>query len=65
MDLLTIDVTEVPGLVTRGAEVEIIGPHMTLEDMAARAGTASYEILTSLGNRFTRIYRDGPFGRVG
>lgn len=66
MDLLTIDVSAVPaGGVVRGTEVEIIGPHATLEDMAARAGTANYEILTSLGHRFTRLYLDGPFARSG
>ncbi len=65
MDLLTLDVTAVPShAIGRGAQVEIIGPHMSLEDMAARAGTVNYEILTGLGNRFTRVALDSHWTRV-
>ncbi|MCC6920048.1 MAG: alanine racemase [Alphaproteobacteria bacterium] len=66
MDLLTLDVTGVPApRVGRGTAVEIIGPHMTVERMAALAGTANYEVLTGLGGRFARAYPDGPAGRTG
>ena len=66
MDLLTIDVTAVSSAaLARGAQVEIIGPHMTLEDIAARAGSVNYEILTGLGSRFTRVILDGQTGRIG
>ena len=66
MDLLTIDVSAVPSSqVGRGTMVEIIGPHATIEDMAERAGTASYEIITCLGPRFTRVIVDGMAGRFG
>ncbi len=65
MDLLTIDVSAVPpDLAVRGAQVEIIGPHMSIEEMAARSGTANYEILTGLGNRFTRVMLDSQWTRV-
>ncbi len=65
MDLLTIDVSHVPpSQIGRGTQVEIIGPHMTVEDMAARAGTVNYEILTGLGGRFTRIALDSHWTRV-
>ena len=65
MDLLTIDVSNVPASqIGRGTEVEIIGQHMTLEDMAARAGTANYEILTSLGPRFARLTTDSHWTRI-
>ena len=65
MDLLTLDVTAVPpALAARGAQVEIIGPRMPIEEMAARAGTANYEILTGLGNRFTRVMLDSQWTRV-
>lgn len=64
MDLLTLDVSDVPSSVlSRGTQVEILGPHHTLEDMAERAGTISYEILTSLTGRFTRVHMDGVHGR--
>lgn len=55
MDSITIDVTDLPeGTLKLGSLVEIIGPHQTLEDLACDAGTISYEILTSLGDRYHR-----------
>ena len=35
----------------------MIGPENTPDDLAARAGTIGYEILTALGNRYRREYR--------
>jgi len=55
MDLTTFDVTDAPAVVP-GAWLEIIGPHQTPDDLAAAAGTNGYEVLTSLGRRFHRIY---------
>jgi alanine racemase len=55
MDLTTFDVTEAPG-VAPGAWLEIIGPVQTPDDLALAAGTNGYEVLTSLGRRFQRIY---------
>ncbi len=58
MDSVTIDVSALPpGAPRLGALVELIGPSQTLEALAADAGTISYEILTSLGSRYQRIYR--------
>lgn len=58
MDSITIDISALPpGTLKLGSLVELIGPHQTLEAMAADAGTISYEILTSLGNRYHREYR--------
>jgi alanine racemase len=31
--------------------------YFTVDDMAARAGTIGYEILTNLGRRYARTYR--------
>jgi alanine racemase len=56
MDLTTFDVTDIPGVVP-GAWLELIGPAQTLDDVAAAAGTNGYEVLTSLGRRFHRVYR--------
>lgn len=65
MDLLTIDVSNVPASdIARGSLVEIIGYHMPIEEMAARAGTANYEVLTSLKHRFTRVALDSHWTRV-
>jgi alanine racemase len=60
MDLITVDVTGVPEHFARpGAWVEVIGPHVSLQTLAAHAGTIDYEILTNLGSRAVRRYRGG------
>lgn len=57
MDLVTIDVTDVPGeAVHRGDWAELIGPDITLEEVGQRAGSIGYEVLTRLGRRFHRVY---------
>ena len=57
MDSLTIDVTDIPDVhLYEGAPVELIGPHQSLDQVAADAGTISYEILTQLSHRYERIY---------
>jgi len=58
MDLITLDVTDVPGAMV-GSDVEFIGDTITLEEIAANAGTASYEVLTSLARRVPRHYEAG------
>jgi alanine racemase len=60
MDLIAIDITDVPaGRVKRGDMVTLIGDDITVDDFAAVAGTIGYEVLTSLGKRYHRIYRVG------
>jgi alanine racemase len=60
MDLITVDVTDVPDtLARRGAWVELLGPNVTAHDMASSAGTIDYEVLTSLGRRATRHFIGG------
>lgn len=56
MDLTTFDVTDVPA-VQPGSSLELIGAAQTPDDVATLAGTNGYEVLTSLGRRFHRIYR--------
>jgi alanine racemase len=56
MDLTTFDVTEIPSVIP-GAWLELIGPQQTPDDVAVAAGTNGYEVLTSLGRRFHRVYR--------
>ena len=55
MDLTTWDVTDHPA-VERGSWLELIGPAVPPDEVAARAGTNGYEILTSLGRRYDRHY---------
>jgi alanine racemase len=63
MDLVTIDVTDVPEADCQpGAPVEVLGDHMTADDLADHARTNAYEIMTALGRRYARLYVDGPVG---
>ena len=60
MDLITLDVSDVPEAACRpGAWVELLGERHTIDDLAAEAGTIGYEILTSLGARHHRAYLGG------
>jgi alanine racemase len=60
MDLITVDVTDVPReLARRGAWVELIGTHVAAHEFAAHAGTIDYEVLTNLGTRAARRYTGG------
>ena len=59
MDLITLDVSDVPDATARpGALVDLIGPHNPIDSVAAEAGTIGYEILTGLGSRYYRVYLD-------
>ncbi len=54
MDLLTVDVTDVPEVPDA---LVILNERQTVDDLAAAAGTIGYEILTSLGARYERVYK--------
>jgi len=57
MDLMAIDVTDLAeSQVTRGDLVTLLGDGIGVDDLAARAGTISYEVLTNLGRRYRRVY---------
>lgn len=58
MDLIAIDITGVKAEPKRGDLVTLLGDEITVDDLAERAGTIGYEVLTSLGRRYRRIYRD-------
>ncbi|HEU0217399.1 MAG TPA: alanine racemase [Stellaceae bacterium] len=61
MDLATFDVTSVPESERYpGNLIELIGPRYGVDDAAADAGTIGYEILTALGVRYHRVYRQAP-----
>jgi alanine racemase len=60
MDMLAVDITGVPlDACGRGTLAEIIGPNIAIDEVAEWAGTVSYELLTRLGQRFTRLYSGG------
>jgi alanine racemase len=55
MDLIAVDVTGCEAAAP-DAMVELLGPHVLLDDAAAAAGTVSYELLTRIGARAQRVY---------
>jgi alanine racemase len=57
MDLITLDVSQVPpALAAPNGLVDLIGPHCPPDTLATEARTIGYEILTSLGSRYPRVY---------
>lgn len=63
MDVTVVDLSGVPGAVA-GDVATLIGrdgaEEITVDEVAARCGTISYEILTGLGTRLPRVYSTGP-----
>lgn len=60
MDLIAVDITDLDkSAVRRGHMVTLIGEGITVDELAHRFGTIGYEVLTSLGRRFARIYKGG------
>lgn len=57
MDLTLFDVTDLgPDAVAVGNYIELFGANMPIDEVAEAAGTISYELLTSLGQRYHRQY---------
>jgi alanine racemase len=56
MDLLTVDVTD---LAEVPSHLSLLGTHQSVDDLARAADTIGYEILTSLGARYKRVYTGG------
>ena len=59
MDLMMIDVSDVDGAEV-GDEVVLLGrqgnEQISATELAERAGTISWEIITRIGNRVGRVY---------
>lgn len=57
MDSITVDVSQLQSdRFGAGSQVEIIGDHQSVDDMAEAMGTIGYEVLTGLGRRYERNY---------
>ncbi len=56
MDLITVDITH---LDEEPETLDILCPFQTVDALAKAAGTIGYEILTSLGARYTRRFEGG------
>jgi alanine racemase len=60
MDLMAVDVTDLPeGMPKRDDFAILIGDGISVDDLAARTATIGYEVLTSLGKRYARVYKGG------
>jgi len=60
MDLIAIDITDLPpNAARRGHMVTLIGEGITVDELAHHFGTIGYEVLTSLGHRYARVYKGG------
>ena len=58
MDLISVDVTDVPdGRARRGDFATLLGPELGIDELAAALGTIGYEVLTRLGHRLHRVYK--------
>ena len=58
MDLIGVDITDLPSG-TDPATLELMGRHQSIDTLADNADTIGYEILTSLGPRYSRRYIGG------
>lgn len=59
MDMIAVDITDFDeNAVKTGDYVELLGNRFTVDDLADKAGTIGYEILTNLGRRFRHIVKD-------
>jgi len=54
MDMIMADITHIQTRV--GADVEIIGNHQSLTELASLMKTIPYEVLTSISPRVHRVY---------
>jgi alanine racemase len=54
MDICMVDLTGIPA--NEGDEVEIFGKNISIDEMADKLQTISYEILTSVSRRVKRVY---------
>lgn len=61
MDSITVDISNLaPDRLGAGSEVEVIGDHQSVDDLAEAMGTIGYEVLTGLGHRYERNYLRAP-----
>lgn len=59
MDQVMVDTTAAPEI-TEGDEVELFGPTIPVTEVATKAGTIPWEILTGITPRVTRLYAECP-----
>jgi alanine racemase len=57
MDMITVDLTDAPQAEV-GAEAELWGVHVPIDDVAERAGTIGYELMCALARRVPVVESD-------
>ena len=57
MDMTMIDITGIDA--AEGDEVEVFGEHLTIMEVAKKANTIPYEVLTNVSQRVKRVYFTG------
>lgn len=63
MDLMAVDITDLErNMVRRGHQATLIGGGITVDELAHHFGTIGYEVLTSLGTRYARVYKGETAG---
>lgn len=55
MDMCGFDVTDIDDI-QAGDWLELFGPTIAIDEVARAAGTIGYELLTGLGDRYSRVY---------
>jgi alanine racemase len=60
MDLIAVDITALPKDVHRGDWITLLGDGIGVDEMAGWARTISYDVLTRLGRRFHRVWKNEP-----
>ena len=53
MDLITVDVSSIKKV---PMTLSVLDSNQTIDDLADNASTIGYEVLTSLGSRYKRVY---------
>ena len=58
MDSISIDIGALPDSTLKPGDIlSVVGPKQDVDALARTGGTIGYEILTSLGSRFHRVYK--------
>lgn len=56
MDLIIVDIGHLKNKPAPGDLLEVLGPNQSVDDLAKDLSTNGYEVLTSLGPRYHRVY---------
>jgi alanine racemase len=66
MDLMAVDITDLEkNAARRGHLVTLLGEGITVDELGHHFGTIGYEVLTSLGSRYARVYKGGGSAAEG